>query len=55
MSLKELNAIELTPEMNKMIIEALKSKQDYTSLYATKLIIELNAELAQYKAAAISA
>ena len=50
MNLNKLNAIELSPEMNRLIIEALISKQDYTSLYATKLIIELNAELVGYRA-----
>ena len=49
MEMRILDAIELSPEMNRMILEALISKKDHTSLYASKLIMELNKELSQYR------
>ena len=47
MNNKILDTIEVIPDMNKIILEALISKNDPTSLYASKLIMELKAELAQ--------
>ena len=49
MNQKMLESIELSEEMNSMIIEALMSKDDSTSMYATKLIIALTAELKRYE------
>ena len=46
MNLKKLESIKLSPEMNQMVLEALMSKDDNTSMYATKLIMELTHELA---------
>jgi len=45
-----LDKIELSPEMNRMILEALISKKDHTSLYASKLIMEQDKELSQQRA-----
>jgi len=41
--------IELSPDMNRMVLEALISKNDHTSLYASKLIMEQNKELSQHR------
>jgi len=50
-----LDEIELSPEMNRMILEALIAKKDHTSLYASKLIMEQNKELSQHKVLGVSA
>ena len=51
MNQKILESIELSPEMNRMVVEALMWKSDRTSLYATKLIMTLNEELKLYRSA----
>ena len=49
LNMRVLDKIELSPEMNRMVLEALISKKDHTSLYASKLIMELKKELSQHR------
>ena len=55
MNMRILDEIELSPEMNRMVLEALIAKKDYTSLYASKLIVEQNKELSQHRVPGVSA